>query len=86
MPSSIQPGIYDPNLADENIWVETEDAYEMARQLARQEGLLIGISAAANVVASQRVARQLHDAGKNGVVITILCDGGMQISERTFLE
>ena len=42
---------YDADLADDNVWVETEDAYEMARRLAREEGLLVGVSAAANVVA-----------------------------------
>ena len=51
MPSSIKPRIYDSSLADDNLWIETEDAYAVARQLARQEGLLVGISAAANVLA-----------------------------------
>src|SRR5262249_23666647 len=59
MPSSIKPGIYDPDLADENIWIQTEDAYAMARQLAREDGLLVGISAAANVLAATRIAERL---------------------------
>ena len=50
MPTAIGPAIYDADLADDNMWIETEDAYEMARRLAREEGLLVGISAAANVV------------------------------------
>jgi cysteine synthase B len=76
MPTAIQPGIYDPDLADDNLWVETEDAHAMARRLAREQGLLVGISAAANVLASQRVAAELCQRGENGLVVTVLCDGG----------
>jgi cysteine synthase B len=76
MPSAIKPGIYDPALADDNYWVATEDAYEMARRLAREEGLLVGISAAANVIAAHRIARELKERGEEGVIVTILCDGG----------
>ena len=54
MATSIVPAIYDPRLADRELTVETEAAYEMAKQLAREEGLLVGISAAAAVVASER--------------------------------
>ena len=57
MPSAIKPGIYDPTLADDNYWVKTEDAYDMARRLAREEGLLVGVSAAANVLAAHRIAQ-----------------------------
>jgi cysteine synthase B len=78
MPTSIQPGIYDPTLADDNLWIETEDAYAMARRLAREEGLLVGVSAAANVVAASRIAEQVSNKGKAGVVVTILCDGGQK--------
>ncbi len=38
MPTAIKPGIYDADLADDNLWIETEDAYDMARRLAREEG------------------------------------------------
>ena len=70
-------------LADDNLWIETEDAYEMARQLAREEGLLVGISAAANVWAATRVAEQLSNEGRSGLVVTMLCDGGQKyLSER----
>lgn len=78
MPSSIQPGIYEPELADENLWIETEDAYATARRLAREEGLLVGISAAANVVAATRIAEHLSNEGRSGVIVTILCDGGQK--------
>ncbi len=84
MPSSIKPKIYDPQLADENLWVETEDAYAMARQLAREEGLLVGISAAANVLAATRVAEKLSKEGRAGLVVTILCDGGQKYLSESF--
>lgn len=84
MPSAIKPRIYDPELADENLWLDTEEAYEMARRLARQEGLLLGISAAANVVAATRVAEALSNEGRSGVVVTILCDGGQKYLSEQF--
>lgn len=84
MPTSIQPGIYDPGLADENVWIETEDAYAEARRLAREEGLLVGISAAANVVAATRVAENLSNEGKGGIVVTVLCDGGHKYLSESF--
>ena len=84
MPSAIKPGIYDPDLADDNIWIDTEDAYAMARRLAREEGLLVGISAAANVLAASRVAAQLADQRQNGLVVTILCDGGQKYLSESF--
>lgn len=79
MASSIVPGIYDPALVDRQLEVRTEEAQEMARRLAREEGLLVGLSAAAAVVASLRIARELQE----GLVVTILCDGGLKyLSER----
>jgi S-sulfo-L-cysteine synthase (O-acetyl-L-serine-dependent) len=84
MPSSIKPAIYDPDLADENLWIDTEDAYAMARRLAREEGLLVGISAAANVLAASRVADRLAAQRRPGVVVTILCDGGQKYLSESF--
>jgi S-sulfo-L-cysteine synthase (O-acetyl-L-serine-dependent) len=79
MPSAIKPGIYDDQLADEQVTVRTEDAYQMARTLAVKEGLFVGISAAAAVVASVNLARQLDE----GVVVTVLPDNGFKyLSER----
>lgn len=75
MPSAIVPGIYDEKLADSNFWMDTEDGYSMAKRLAREQGLLVGISSGANVTAALRVARELHSRGESGVVVTILCDG-----------
>jgi cysteine synthase B len=72
MPTAIQPGIYDPSLADENLDVRTEDAHEMMLQLAREEGLFVGISSGAAAVAALKVASQLEE----GVVVTIFPDAG----------
>lgn len=84
MPTSIQPAIYDPNLADDNLWIETEDAYDMAKRLAREQGLLVGVSAAANVLAASRIASDLARNGRAGVVVTILCDGGQKYLSEHF--
>ncbi|MEZ5361582.1 MAG: cysteine synthase family protein [Bryobacterales bacterium] len=71
MATALVPEIYDPGLANRNIEVETEDAYRMVKRLAREEGMLVGISAGANVVAALQVARK---AGP-GVYVTVFCDG-----------
>jgi cysteine synthase B len=84
MPTAIKPAIYDASLADDNLWIETEDAYAMARRLAREEGLLVGISAAANVVAATQVAESLAAQGQSGLVVTILCDGGQKYLSESF--
>jgi S-sulfo-L-cysteine synthase (O-acetyl-L-serine-dependent) len=74
MPTAIVPGIYDKTLADGNLWLETEDAYRMVRRLAREEGLLVGISSGANVAGALRLGRELHGEGRNAVIVTIFCD------------
>jgi len=84
MPTAIVPGIYDPSLADENIWIETEDAYAMCRRLAREQALLVGISSGANLVAATKVARRLADAGQPGVIVTVLCDGAYKYLSEPF--
>lgn len=82
MPTAIVPGIYDTTLADAELEVATEDAYEMVRQLARVEGWFVGVSAAANIVAALRVAEQLEE----GVIVTILCDGGSRYLSEKFWD
>ncbi len=82
METAIVPGIYSPSLADENITIRTEDAYEMARFLARNEGLFVGISSAAAVAAAVQVARELED----GIVVTVLPDSGMKYLSERFWE
>jgi cysteine synthase B len=87
MASAIVPKIYDPALADENLEIATEDAYAMARRLARECGLLLGISAAAGIAGSLRVAERIHPEKDPAVVVTILCDSGDKyLSERFWTE
>jgi cysteine synthase B len=81
--AGLVPGIYDPSLADATELVSSEEAFAMARALTRAEGLMVGISAAANVVAALRVARRLDE----GVVVTILCDSAAKyLSDRLWDE
>ena len=84
LPTSRMPGIFDPTLADETVEVETEEAQAMTRRLAREEGLFVGVSSGANVVAALALARELPP---DSVVVTILCDGGERyLSERFWAE
>ncbi|MCA9949494.1 MAG: cysteine synthase family protein [Anaerolineales bacterium] len=83
MQTAIVPGIYDESLADENLTTRTEDAYAMARFLARHEGLFVGISSAAAVAAALTAARELEA----GLVVTIMPDNGFKyLSERFWNE
>jgi cysteine synthase B len=84
MPTAIVPAIYDPSLADDNLWIETEDAYAMTRWLGRHEGLLVGMSSGANVHAARTVGKKLAAAGENGVVVTVLCDGATKYLSESF--
>ncbi len=74
METAIKPGIYDEKLADRDIGISTEETYEMARRLAREEGLLVGISAATAIVGSLKIAAELAEQGKNGVIVTLFPD------------
>ncbi len=82
MATSIVPPIYDAGLAHEQVEVDTEAAQAMVLRLAREEGLLVGISAGANVQAALQVGRNL----KEGVIVTVLCDGGMKYLNERFWE
>ena len=82
MDSAIVPGIYDPRLANQNLRVSTEAAYQMVRRATREEGLFIGISAGAAIVASLQVAKRLS----RGVIVTILCDSGDKYLTERFWE
>jgi cysteine synthase B len=84
MPTAIVPGIYDASLADDNLWIETEDAYAMSRWLGRNEGLLVGMSSGANVHAAREVARRLEQEGKRGLIVTILADGATKYLSEPF--
>jgi cysteine synthase B len=84
MPTAIVPGIYDADLADDNVWLETEDAYHMCRRLAKEEAVLGGISTGANLVAAVKVARKLAEAGEPGVIVTVLCDSAYKYLSEPF--
>jgi cysteine synthase B len=73
MATALAPGIYDPQLADQNVAVATEAGQQMAGRLAREEGLLVGASSGANVFAALQLAASLRSGS---VVVTILCDRG----------
>ena len=80
MPTALVPGIYDPKLPDQQIDVSTEDAHRMVLRLAREEGLLVGVSSGANLVAAMKVAQEL----KNGLVVTIFCDSASKYLSESF--
>jgi cysteine synthase B len=80
MESAIVPGIYDSALADEDVRVGTEEAYEMTRRLAQEEGLLVGISSGANLAGALKVA------SSNAVVVVVFCDGGERYLSERFWE
>jgi cysteine synthase B len=86
MATSIVPAIYDPTLAERALEVETEAAYAMAKQLAREEGLLVGISAAAAVAASLQIAREEAEAGRSAVIVTVLPDSADKYLSERFWE
>jgi S-sulfo-L-cysteine synthase (O-acetyl-L-serine-dependent) len=80
MASALVPGIYDANLADDQIEVATEDAHRMVLRLAREEGILVGVSSGGNLVAAMQVAEKL----KEGVVVTIFCDSAAKYLSEDF--
>jgi cysteine synthase B len=79
MATAIVPKIYDPKVADEDLEISTERSYEMVKRLAREEGLLVGISSGAAMVAALHVAKEIQ----RGVIAMIFPDGGDKyLSER----
>jgi cysteine synthase B len=80
MPSALVPRIYDATLADEDMNVCTEDAHKFVRRLAREEGLMVGISSGAALCATLTVARKL----KQGVVVTVFPDGAEKYLSESF--
>ncbi|MEP6704535.1 MAG: cysteine synthase family protein [Acidobacteriota bacterium] len=71
--SAVVPGIYDASIADANLLVSTEEAQSMTRRLAREEGLFVGVSSGANVMAALQLAEKVDG---DAVIVTVLCDGG----------
>ena len=82
MPTALVPGIYDSAIADEHVQVATEDAHRMCLRLAREEGLLVGVSSGANMVAALRAAEGV----KEGVVVTIFCDSAAKYLSESFWQ
>jgi cysteine synthase B len=71
-PQEYLPRIYDASLVDELIYVGQDDAEDMCRRLAREEGIFAGISAAGALWAAQQVAQQAH----NATIVFVVCDRG----------
>jgi len=87
MATAIVPKIYDPALADRDIGISTEASYAMVRRLAREEGLLVGISAGAAVVGALQIAQEMASRKESGVIVTVLPDSGDKyLSERFWDE
>lgn len=76
LPSSLVPAIHDAAAYDETLRVTTEDGWDMADRLAREEALLVGHSSGANVFAAVQIAKKLHEEQGGGCVVTIICDRG----------
>ena len=82
MDTAIVPGIYDADLADENLRVSTEKAWELTRRLAREEGLLVGVSSGAALAAALDVASRLTE----GVIVTVFPDSGTRYLSEPFWQ
>ena len=82
LPNARRPGIYDAKLADQNVEVSTEEAYDMVKRLAREEGLLVGVSSGAATLASLRLAEQLD----HGIIVTIFPDDASKYLGDKFWE
>ena len=82
MPTALVPGIYDPDLPDDQVEVATEDAHQMVLRLAREEGYMVGVSSGGNLVAALKVASKLKD----GVVVTIFCDSASKYLSESFWQ
>lgn len=86
METAIVPRIYDAQLADRKLEMATETAYAMARRLPREEGLLVGVSAAAAVAGALRIAEECAAKQQNATIVTILCDGADKYLSERFWE
>ncbi len=83
LPTAIVPGIFKPELVDEMIEVSTEDAYKMVKRLAKEEGLFVGVSSGAVMVACLKVAEKIEE----GIIVTVFPDSGAKyLSERFWDE
>ncbi len=74
--SSIKPGIFEETFLDRIFFIETEDAYEWARKLAKEEGIFVGQSSGAALKACIQLAKELSEKGERAVIVTVFPDGG----------
>ncbi len=86
METAIVPAVYDPKLADAREGCATEEAHATCRRAAREEGLLLGISAGAALAVSVRLARELEAAGRPAVIVTVFPDGADRYLSDPFWE
>lgn len=84
MPTAIKPGIYDEFFPDRNLGISTEATHTMARRLAREEGYLVGISAASAMVGALQVAEELAERGEAGVIVTLFPDNAYKYLTEAF--
>jgi cysteine synthase B len=82
METAIKPGIYDEQLADEDVRVTTERAHELTRRLAREEGVLAGVSSGAALAACLDLAERIRD----GIIVTVFPDSGTRYLTERFWE
>ena len=86
MATALVPKIYDPSIADTSLVIHTEDAYRIAKRLAREEGLLVSPSAAANLAGCMQVAASLQ-SGQDAFIVTVFADAAEKyLSERFWDE
>ena len=76
MASSLVPPIYDPKVPDRILPVTTEDGWDMADRLAREEGLHVGHSSGANIFGALQIAREIQRSGRSGCIVAIVADRG----------
>jgi cysteine synthase B len=86
METALVPRIYDASLADRKMEMGTETAHSMARRLPREEGLLVGVSAAAAVASAMEIAEECAARGEQAVIVTILCDSAEKYLSERFWE
>lgn len=84
METAITPGIFQDDFADDNLNIRTEESHDMARRLAREEGYLVGISAAAAMVASIKVGEALAERGEAGTIVTLFPDNAYKYLSEPF--
>jgi cysteine synthase B len=86
MASAIVPKIYDPQLADRDLGISTEDAHAMVRRMARTEGLLIGVSSGAALVGCEMIAREVTARNEEAMIATVFPDSGDKYLSERFWE